>query len=74
VTKIDWIKFEHQRFLLMTRRESHMDVANNIRSRRFCIPGFLPSTLRAVLRTFKIAPGDFVEPAGLTNKPSNDRH
>ena len=25
------------------------------------IPGILPSTLRAVLRTFKIAPGNFVE-------------
>ena len=28
-------------------------------------PGVLPSTLRVVLRTFKIAPGDFVEPATL---------
>ena len=26
------------------------------------IPGFLPSTLRASLRLFKIAPGDFVNP------------
>jgi len=28
---------------------------------RGIIPGSLPSALRAVLRTFKIAPGDFVE-------------
>jgi len=74
MTKFDWIKFEHQRFLLMARKGSYMDVANNNRSRRFFIPGFLPCTLRAVLRTFKIVPDDFVEPAGLTNDSSNDKH
>jgi len=34
------------------------------RSRRFCTMGFLPFALRAALRAFKIAPGDFV--AGMT--------
>jgi hypothetical protein len=35
-------------------------VARAKRSRRFCISGFLPFSLRAALRACKIAPGDFV--------------
>jgi len=40
------------------------------RSQRFFTPGFLPFALRAVLRTFKFIPDEFVEPAGLTNDSS----
>ena len=34
----------------------------NIGRREWITPGLLPSALRAALRAFKIAPGDFVEP------------
>ena len=73
MTKFDWIKFEHQRFVLMARRVSYKDVVNNNRSRRFFIPGFLPYTLRAVLRTFKFIPDKFVEPGDEQINPNSEQ-
>jgi hypothetical protein len=46
---------------------------NYVGSREWIIPGILPSTLRAVLRTFKIVPDDFVEPVVLINPHDNHK-